>query len=872
VEAKIQVTRVISGQGVDTTSLLRVDGLRNEAEESSRTAGALKTTLGEKALFCLALRSDGVFEVTGASQGKFTIVGQKIQGTSIAVEDFVKHIQDLLTGKQRAVEPDTKTHPGVTPFRISQVACGGDGISYLWKSGFRWPDYAVSPTVYINPTGAVGPDSVQLTFAQAKKGIQKGFQAWVDAPESYLGLPTFFQDNSRHAGYDAYSVMSWTELPVNWGAATNNWYYDSNGYTVAADVTYQTRNKEVIGGQIVDHGLLKYNWDPDNPNYPPAPCNVFSPTDLADVAAHENGHFWGLDHVSDPMGTMYSEHHRCDTLWRTLEAGDKEGAAFLDREASGTISSNVTWCSGSPAAQIHVIGNVTVASGAALTINPGAIVKFSSGTSLTVNGRVSANSVTFQAQSGAWNGITVAGSQVSSFQNCTIKDGTYGIIVDGSASPNITHCNVRGSTAGIWIKGDGNPWVDNSYVTASGTAAVLSSNNSDGYFVNCELYGIPYTTQYCHKNEGSATPSYHYYGSARNIFRGTNLAAYTSSIYVTGGYPYFYNGQNYIYPRTYLIQYNNLTGSSRDARYNYWGGGAPVIAGPVDWSPPLANPPNPVGPNWSLPKGVGGSNDLADAWQAYFDRDYSRSKQLAQSTFQANKETEQSSEALFLWMKSALREGKLQTEQTNLLALNSNLAIHTSAQYESLRWLAKLALYRGDFEGAEHYALSIPRTSLYGREMLLDLAIEILERWGDIPKATLVLDKLTERYQDSVTVAEKQFILRIYGDYISLVGSVSPKQMPPTAETMPDRMNLFQAYPNPFNPTTVISYQLPAAGHVSLKVYNMLGQEVAKLVDGVQDAGFKSVTFNASHLASGVYFYRLEALGKVLVNKLLLLR
>jgi hypothetical protein len=81
-----------------------------------------------------------------------------------------------------------------------------------------------------------------------------------------------------------------------------------------------------------------------------------------------------------------------------------------------------------------------------------------------------------------------------------------------------------------------------------------------------------------------------------------------------------------------------------------------------------------------------------------------------------------------------------------------------------------------------------------------------------------------------------------------------------------------QNYPNPFNPSTVISYQLPASGHVSLKVYNMLGQEVATLVDGIQDAGVNSVTFNGSHLASGVYFYGLQALGKVLVNKLLLLR
>jgi tetratricopeptide (TPR) repeat protein len=87
-----------------------------------------------------------------------------------------------------------------------------------------------------------------------------------------------------------------------------------------------------------------------------------------------------------------------------------------------------------------------------------------------------------------------------------------------------------------------------------------------------------------------------------------------------------------------------------------------------------------------------------------------------------------------------------------------------------------------------------------------------------------------------------------------------------------DQYVLFGNYPNPLNPTTVISYQLPTASFVSLKVYNTLGQEVATLVDGVQDAGFKSVTFDASRLSSGVYFYRLQSGAFVQNKKMLLLK
>jgi hypothetical protein len=90
--------------------------------------------------------------------------------------------------------------------------------------------------------------------------------------------------------------------------------------------------------------------------------------------------------------------------------------------------------------------------------------------------------------------------------------------------------------------------------------------------------------------------------------------------------------------------------------------------------------------------------------------------------------------------------------------------------------------------------------------------------------------------------------------------------------TGPATFALEQNYPNPFNPTTTIHYQLPTSGHVSLKVYNTLGQEVATPVDEVQDAGFKSITFGASQLPSGVYFYRLQAGAFIQSRKMLLLK
>ena len=79
-----------------------------------------------------------------------------------------------------------------------------------------------------------------------------------------------------------------------------------------------------------------------------------------------------------------------------------------------------------------------------------------------------------------------------------------------------------------------------------------------------------------------------------------------------------------------------------------------------------------------------------------------------------------------------------------------------------------------------------------------------------------------------------------------------------------------QNYPNPFNLATVIDFQMPASSFATLKVYDILGRNVATLVDGMQQAVYKSVSFDASALPSGVYFYRLQAGNFASMKKMLL--
>jgi hypothetical protein len=95
----------------------------------------------------------------------------------------------------------------------------------------------------------------------------------------------------------------------------------------------------------------------------------------------------------------------------------------------------------------------------------------------------------------------------------------------------------------------------------------------------------------------------------------------------------------------------------------------------------------------------------------------------------------------------------------------------------------------------------------------------------------------------------------------------------PSSSLVPGKYSLSQNYPNPFNPRTVISYQLPVTSQVKLSIYNVLGQKVATLVNNKQVAGSHKVEWDATHFASGIYWYRLETdKGFMQIRKLVLLK
>lgn len=109
--------------------------------------------------------------------------------------------------------------------------------------------------------------------------------------------------------------------------------------------------------------------------------------------------------------------------------------------------------------------------------------------------------------------------------------------------------------------------------------------------------------------------------------------------------------------------------------------------------------------------------------------------------------------------------------------------------------------------------------------------------------------------------------LNVYFNMESLVTGIQQ-----TGNEVPSGFSLEQNYPNPFNPVTNIKFSIPKAGFVNLKVYDVTGREVAKLVDQNLNAGTFNYDFDASFLSSGIYFYSLSADGYNNVKKMILVK
>ena len=137
------------------------------------------------------------------------------------------------------------------------------------------------------------------------------------------------------------------------------------------------------------------------------------------------------------------------------------------------------------------------------------------------------------------------------------------------------------------------------------------------------------------------------------------------------------------------------------------------------------------------------------------------------------------------------------------------------------------------------------------------------------------------QWQESSWIPSKDNMIMFYNnhsDYSIYTGSIVDVEYTAfTTEIIPENSNiksfsLAQNYPNPFNPTTIIKYSIPTTSFVKLKVYDVIGREVATLVNEEKAVGNYNVEFNGSDLSSGIYFYRIQAGDYSSVKKMILIK
>lgn len=124
---------------------------------------------------------------------------------------------------------------------------------------------------------------------------------------------------------------------------------------------------------------------------------------------------------------------------------------------------------------------------------------------------------------------------------------------------------------------------------------------------------------------------------------------------------------------------------------------------------------------------------------------------------------------------------------------------------------------------------------------------------------------------DGVCLTCEGYMIVLHSNF-EIVNILNPPTKVETEQNLPTEYSLSQNYPNPFNPTTTIRYQLPEGGRTLLKVYNLLGKEMASLIDKEQPAGNHEISFDASQLPSGVYFYRIQVNGFTQTKTMMILK
>ncbi|VAX18986.1 hypothetical protein MNBD_IGNAVI01-537, partial [hydrothermal vent metagenome] len=560
---------------------------------------------------------------------------------------------------------------------------------------------------------------------------------------------------------------------------------------------------------------------------------------------------------------------------------------FYNDQVSGTLTTNTIW-SGNK----YVVGDVTVDANVTLTIADDTFVFLAGGTSLKINGTLnvngtSSNKVTFDFGSPTnYSGIKFYYGSSGTIDNAIIKNAFYGVYIMNSA-PTIKNSEIYDCSYGIQsyynsptietnkiyditnygiYAYSGSPTITDNYIHDTGSYGVALNATTDTYIrknsiKKCDggvfawgnqssIKMIGYTGNYYGLNEIEDYENEH----------GVLITGGTADLGVYGGSSYKYGYNNIIKNVGSVVK--NSTSSMILAEKNYWGG-TPVVTwfvGDVSWIKYLSSPYTSSGSSLDLNKTINVEPDkqmLYEASELTDSKSYNLASNMYKQLISEYPDSRYGGLALAWSMTSQKLIKDLETQRDYLQnqTTHKNKRVRNSA----ILWLQTLEAEAGNKEAADKVVNSTSIKETIGVEIRLNWANDLLNIYNDEKGAEAIFEELTKADASESTLST---IAAIKSTALNIEGT---EEVPKSEESnnnveeiVVSETKLNASYPNPFNPTATISYQLQYKSHVSLIVYNSIGQVVVELVNQQKEKGIYNVDFDASNLSSGLYIYRLQ--------------
>ena len=769
---------------------------------------------------------------------------------------------------------------------------------------------------YVNPNI---PSNQDITSNQFTAAVNSAFQAWQNVGSgfgytlSYLGTTTHTVDVLDNQNTVFMSDNNDDLLPFNASS------FRAATMPVSDPETGEITDRDIVlnCSEIYDPKTGTYyhfQWSVTNFNID---SKIF---DAQSIVTHEVGHFLGLAHSDDSPAyypatdvgrynypTMmsgsfielcYPSPSVCPKQWveypyleeRTLAPPDVDAAVYMwdhsitTGNVSGTISQNTIW-----AGNISVTGSVTINSGVTLSIAPNTVVSFAQGTSLVVYGKIlaigsSGKTIEFTS-SGTWSGITISGSNANSsiLDYCNVdKVLTYGgsaVTVNGATGVAIKHSiisnNVNYGTRGIYLASAGNPELFANTISGNGGDGVLFYNTNGNFYANTVIGNSANGVNCSYSSPSFGKTGWYAYSGNNLITGGTwGIYAYASSYPLVGSYASSYFGYNSIYGNSSgrVLAGGN---SSVAAESCWWGSSSPssswfqTSGGSIYRNPYLTyDPLNYSMKSIPIPAAQANSGD---------DPDQLDLRDVAEARVSGN--LKEAKEILISLLSSAKTDGavvSIAREGLNLFRDSNDSGLRSSIEDlfsdysiipEVELILGKMALSEGRITDADRVLSSMTQT----------------QKGTELEKAALLDRFFYENSKEEVTEKEKSMLLALVASFpddenirqaqwmAAIKGSVSLEESAAAAGAqLASVTSGIQVYPNPFNPSTNFRFVLPHSSKVTLRIFNILGQVVGTLVDHELTAGEHQFQFDGSHLASGMYFYRLVLNNKVKSGRIVL--